>query len=175
MLQHEASADRHDASEREEWNGTSSYWVSSSLCSIEIDVLHATVAVALVLCGTHIFHMVVHRENNICLILGVKDEFVNNWKLILALLCTLEKEMGTHSCILAWRIPWREEPGRLQSTGSQIVGHDWGTSLSWLECSGWGDEAGWAVCILQRYIKRIGSWEQWVWQPKSSGGLQGTL
>lgn len=78
MLQHEASADRHDASEREEWNGTSSYWVSSSLCSIEIDVLHATVAVALVLCGTHIFHMVVHRENNICLILGVKDEFVNN-------------------------------------------------------------------------------------------------
>ena len=31
----------------------------------------------------------------------------------------LEKEMGTHSSILAWRIPWTEEPGRLQSTGSQ--------------------------------------------------------
>ena len=31
----------------------------------------------------------------------------------------LEKEMATHSSILAWRIPWREEPGRLQSTGSQ--------------------------------------------------------
>ena len=30
----------------------------------------------------------------------------------------LEKEMATHSSILAWRIPWREEPGRLQSTGS---------------------------------------------------------
>ena len=42
----------------------------------------------------------------------------------------LEKEMTTHSSILAWRIPWREEPGRLQSMGSQRVGHDWGTSLS---------------------------------------------
>ena len=41
----------------------------------------------------------------------------------------LEKEMVTHSSILAWRIPWTEEPGRLQSTGSQRVGHDWATSL----------------------------------------------
>ena len=36
----------------------------------------------------------------------------------------LEKEMATHSSILAWRIPWNEEPGRLQSMGSQRVGHD---------------------------------------------------
>ena len=36
----------------------------------------------------------------------------------------LEKEMVTHSSILAWRIPWTEKPGRLQSTGSQRVGHD---------------------------------------------------
>ena len=36
----------------------------------------------------------------------------------------LEKEMTTHSSILAWRIPWTEEPGRLQSMGSQRVGHD---------------------------------------------------
>ena len=36
----------------------------------------------------------------------------------------LEKEMATHSSILAWRIPWTEEPGRLQSPGSQRVGHD---------------------------------------------------
>ena len=35
-----------------------------------------------------------------------------------------EKEMATHSSILAWRIPWREDPGRLQSMGSQGVGHD---------------------------------------------------
>ena len=36
----------------------------------------------------------------------------------------LEKEMAIHSSILAWRIPWTEEPGRLQSTGLQRVGHD---------------------------------------------------
>ena len=36
----------------------------------------------------------------------------------------LEKEMVTHSSILAWKIPWTEEPGGLQSTGSQRVRHD---------------------------------------------------
>ena len=38
--------------------------------------------------------------------------------------------MATHSSILAWKIPWMEEPGRLQSMGSLRVGHDWATSLS---------------------------------------------
>ena len=41
----------------------------------------------------------------------------------------LEEEMATHSSILVWKIPWTEEPGRLQSMGSQRVGHDWATSL----------------------------------------------
>ena len=36
----------------------------------------------------------------------------------------LEKKMAPHSSILAWKIPWMEEPDRLQSTGSQRVGHD---------------------------------------------------
>ena len=36
----------------------------------------------------------------------------------------LEKEMATYTSILAWKIPWTEEPGRLQSMGSQRVGHD---------------------------------------------------
>ena len=36
----------------------------------------------------------------------------------------LEKEMATHSSTLTWKIPWMEEPGRLQSMGSQRVGHD---------------------------------------------------
>ena len=42
----------------------------------------------------------------------------------------LEKEMATHSSILAWKILWMEEPGRLQSMGSQRLRHDWATSLS---------------------------------------------
>ena len=37
---------------------------------------------------------------------------------------SLEKEMATHSSILAWKIPWTEEPGGLQSMGSQRVGHN---------------------------------------------------
>ena len=43
---------------------------------------------------------------------------------------SLEKEMATHSSILAWRIPWTKEPGGLVSVRSQRVGHDRATSLS---------------------------------------------
>ena len=42
----------------------------------------------------------------------------------------LEKEMATHSSIHAWKTPSTEEPGGLQSMGSQRVGHDWATWLS---------------------------------------------
>ena len=42
----------------------------------------------------------------------------------------LEKEMAIHSSTIAWKIPWTEEPSRLQSMGSQRVEHDWVTSLS---------------------------------------------
>ena len=56
---------------------------------------------------------------------------------------SLEKDMATHSRILAWRISWTEEPGRLQSMGSQRAGHDWATTSSprhlfsvvWLGCA----------------------------------------
>ena len=43
---------------------------------------------------------------------------------------TREQAMAPHSNTLAWKIPWMEEPGRLQSMGSLRVGHDWATSLS---------------------------------------------
>ena len=46
------------------------------------------------------------------------------WLQSLGLEDPLEKEMATHSGILAWRITWTKELGRLQSTGSQRVGHD---------------------------------------------------
>ena len=44
--------------------------------------------------------------------------------------CISEKAMAPHSSTLAWKIPWTEEPGGLQSIGSRRVGHDWATSLS---------------------------------------------
>ena len=43
---------------------------------------------------------------------------------------SMEKAMAPHSSTLTWEIPWTEEPGRLPSMGSLIVGHDWVTSLS---------------------------------------------
>ena len=49
---------------------------------------------------------------------------------------TEEKAMAPHSSTLAWKIPWMEKPGRLQSMGSLRVGHDWVTSLS---CIGEGN------------------------------------
>ena len=49
----------------------------------------------------------------------------------------LEKAMATHSSTLAWKIPWMEEPGRLQSMGSLGVGHDWATSLSHFTFTHW--------------------------------------
>ena len=50
----------------------------------------------------------------------------------------MEKAMAPHSSTLAWKIPWTEEPGRLQSVGSLGVGHNWATSLS-LSCIGEGN------------------------------------
>ena len=57
---------------------------------------------------------------------------VCSFLLTFALDCQLlaEKAMAPHSSALAWRIPWTEEPGRLQSMGSQRVGHNWATSRS---------------------------------------------
>ena len=54
----------------------------------------------------------------------------------------LEKEMAIHSSTLAWKIPWTEEPGRLQSMGSQRVGHDRVTSLHYHKNNGVGRTRG---------------------------------
>ena len=71
----------------------------------------------------------------------------------------LEKEMATHSSTLAWKIPWMEEPGRLQSTGLQRVRHDWATSLSLFTFMHWrrrwqptpvflpGESQGWGSLV----------------------------
>ena len=53
-----------------------------------------------------------------------------NTTLLINCTAASEKAMAPHSSTLAWKIPWMEEPGRLQSMGSQTVRHDWVTSLS---------------------------------------------
>ena len=52
------------------------------------------------------------------------------YHILLLLISVAEKAMAPHSSTPDWKIPWMEEPGRLQSMGSLRVGHDWATSLS---------------------------------------------
>ena len=71
----------------------------------------------------------------------------------------VEKAMAPHSSTPAWKIPWTEEPGRLQSIGSQRVGHDWATSLSLFTFMHWrrkwqptpvslpGESQGWGSLV----------------------------
>ena len=73
--------------------------------------------------------------------------------LFISLMVFLEKEMVTHSSTLAWKIPWMEEPGRLQSMRLQRVGHDWETSLSLSIC-----------CHLEFRILFIWQLNKWMFQ-----------
>ena len=56
--------------------------------------------------------------------------FYSSWTISPSYAEATEKAMVPHSSTLAWKIPWAEEPGRLQSMGSLRVWHDWATSLS---------------------------------------------
>ena len=71
----------------------------------------------------------------------------------------LEKEMGTHSSILAWRSPWTEEPGDLQSMGSQRVGHHWVSNILTRYLINWMNEwtdgwmTGWMDWWMVKHMK----------------------
>ena len=73
---------------------------------------------------------IIHNLSHLLLAQMVKNLLAmqETWVRSLGWKDPLEKEMATHSSILAWRIPWTEEPDRLQSMGLQTVGHDWVTS-----------------------------------------------
>ena len=72
---------------------------------------------------------------------------------------SMEKAMAAHSSTLAWKIPWTEEPGGLQSRGSRRVRHDWATSLSLFTFMHWrrqwqptpvflpGESQGWGSMV----------------------------
>ena len=65
----------------------------------------------------------------------------------------LEKDMATHSSILAWRIPWTEEPGRLQSMGLQRVGQDWVTNTFTLDARPQNYLRAWKMQILGSHFQ----------------------
>ena len=88
--------------------------------------------------------------------------------------CNPEKAMAPHSSTLAWKIPWTEEPGGLQSVGSRRIGHDWVTSFSLFTFMHWrrkwqptpvfwpGESQGWGSLVGCRLwgrtrLKRLSS------------------
>ena len=81
----------------------------------------------------------------------------------------MEKAMAPHSSTLAWKIPWMEEPGRLQSMGSLRVGHNWVTSLS-LSCIGEGNGNPLQCSCLENprdggawWVSVYGVTQSWTW------------
>ena len=90
--------------------------------------------------------------------------FFSTWKLFWNILVfnVPEKAMAPHSSTLTWKIPWTEEPGRLQSTGSWRVRHNWATSLSLFTFMHWrrkwqptpvflpGESQGWGSLVGYR-------------------------
>ena len=70
----------------------------------------------------------------------------------------VEKAMATHPSTLAWKIPWAEEPGRLQSMGSRWVGHDWVTSLSFFTFMHWRRKWQPTPVFLPREFQGWGAW-----------------
>ena len=86
-----------------------------------------------------------------------------------------EKAMAPHSSTLAWKIPWMEEPGRLQSMGSRRVGHDWATSLSLFTFLHWrrkwqptpvflpGESQGlWSLVAAVYGVTQSRTWLKWL-------------
>ena len=83
--------------------------------------------------GLWFTHTHIYGEGDASLVAQMVKHLVAMWKTRVWSLGQedpLEKEMGTHSSTLAWRIPWMEEPGTLQSMGSQRVRYNWVTSFS---------------------------------------------
>ena len=115
---------------------------------------------------------------------------------IWTLLEQMEKAMAPHSNTLAWKIPWTEEPGRLQSMGSRRLGHDWVISLSLFTFMHWrrkwqptpvflpGESQGWGAWWAAVYgvaqsrtrLKWLSSSSRYRWilcHPQCIGGTRG--
>ena len=69
-----------------------------------------------------------------------------------------EKAMANHSSTLAWKIPWKEEPGRLQSMGLLRVRHDWATSLSLFTFMHWRRQGNPLQCSCLENPRDRGAW-----------------
>ena len=94
-----------------------------------ISTLKGKVGLAAERSSTSIDRLTTFPENVTCLFLE-KTHTQMGSSFFTCIHCRAEKAVAPHSSTLAWKTPWTEEPGSLQSMGSQRVGHDWATSLS---------------------------------------------
>ena len=121
--------------------------------------------------------------------LPASQEMQETWVWSLGQEEALEEGMVTHSSILAWRIPWTEEPSRLQSSGLQRVGHNWSNWVGFRDSSvgkesarnagdpgsiprlgrsageqiGYPLQYSWASLVAQLVKNLPAMWEPWVW------------
>ena len=96
---------------------------------------------------------------------------------------SLERAVATHSSTLAWKIPWMEKPGRLQSMGSLRVRHNWATSLSpSLSCIGEGNGNPLQCSCLENPGDRGAWWaavygvtQSWTWLKRLSSSSSSSI
>ena len=125
-------------------NGSEPTWQTSMLYS-DIPLIYVNETICMVICPSTRFksvvlwpgmnHLVPRLSQNASYGWGGLVPF---WILRHSFFRQQTALMAPHSSTLAWKLPWREEPGGLQSMGSLGVGHDWATSLSLFTFMHWG-------------------------------------
>ena len=93
-----------------------------------------------------------------CLFIWLHRVLVATWDIYWVLWDLSEKAIAPHSSTLAWKIPWTEEPGRLQSMGSLRVGHDLATSLSLFTFMHWRRNGTPLQCSCLENPRDGGAW-----------------
>ena len=116
------------------------------------------------------------------LLVSLKDSFPLAWHIFFPFSSILsitegllEKAMAPHSSILAWKIPWTEEPGGLQSIGSWRVGHDWATSLSLFTFMHWARKWQPTPVFLPGWAAIYGVTQNWTRTKQLSSSSRGAL
>ena len=119
-------------------HGLEPTWRTSMLYSDIVLLIYVNKTICMVICPTRFKLIILWPRMNIWCqdypkihLMGEGPGAILSFKIFLSFINRLlvEKAMATHSSTLAWKIPWTEEPGRLQSMGSRRVRHDWATSL----------------------------------------------